>query len=76
MLQLQKANQWDAQTIQHIQVELQNLEDTRKRLLKLEIKNSNYWNELPDLHKHLTEIDTTLGTINSKRAKLEALEHE
>ncbi len=56
-------------------MELQNLEYTRKRVFELETKNSNYQNELPNLHKHLTKISKTLGTIDSERAKLkEALE--
>ncbi len=77
MLQLQKANCQDIQTIQHLQMELQNLEDTRKRVLELETKNSNYWNELPNLHKHVIEIGKMLGTIDLKQAKFkQALEEE
>jgi hypothetical protein len=45
------------------------LEDTRKRVLELETKNSNYWNELPNLHKHVIEIGKMLGTIDLKQAK-------
>jgi len=43
----------------------------------LEIKNSNYQNELLNLHKHLTKIGKTLGSINSEWVKLkQALEQE
>ncbi len=64
LLQLQNANRKDALTIQHLQMELQNLEGIRKRVFKLETKNSNYYNELPNLHKCFIEISKTLGTID------------
>lgn len=77
LLQLQNSNRQDALTIQHLQTELQNLEGIRKRVLKLEIENSNYYNELLNLHKRLIKISKTLGTIDLERAKLkEALEQE
>jgi len=46
------------------------LEDIRKRILEFQIENSNYWNELLDLHKRLTKIGKTIGTINLEQTKL------
>jgi wobble nucleotide-excising tRNase len=51
-------------------MELQNLEGTKKKVMELENENSNYQNELLDLHKCLVEISNTLGSINLEQAKL------
>ncbi len=40
------------------------MEGTKKKVHKLEIENSNYQNELLELHKWLIEIGKTLGSIN------------
>ncbi len=54
---------------------MQNLEGIRKKVLELETKNSNYQNELPNLHKRLTKICKILGTIDLEQAKFkQALE--
>jgi hypothetical protein len=56
---------------------LQNLDGIRKRVFELETKNSNYHNELSDLHKQLTKIGKMLGTIDSEWMKFkQALEEE
>jgi hypothetical protein len=36
----------------------------------LETKNSNFWNELIELHKWLNKIGKILGSIDSKQAML------
>lgn len=69
--QLQMTNQQDALTIQHLQFELEILEGAQKRVQELEIGNSNFWNELPKLHKQLTKIDKTLGSINLEHVVLQ-----
>ncbi len=52
-----------------MQIELQDFEGTKK-VPQLETKNSNYQNELLDLHKHIIKIGKMLGSIDSKQAKL------
>lgn len=70
------ANWQDYLTIQHMQIELQELKGTKK-VPKLEIKNFNYQNELLNLHKKFIKINKMLGSINSKRAKFkQAFEQE
>jgi hypothetical protein len=38
----------------------------RKRVHELGIENSNYQNELSDLHKHFTKIEKILDSIDLK----------
>jgi wobble nucleotide-excising tRNase len=46
------------------------LEGAHKKALELETKNSNYQNEVSELHNRLAKINKTLGLINSKWAAL------
>jgi hypothetical protein len=44
-----------------------------KRVQELETENSNYQNELLEVHKWFTKIGKTLGSIDSERAMLKQI---
>ncbi len=46
------------------------MESIKKKVKELETKNSNFRNELIELHKWLTKIGKILGSVDSKQAML------